>query len=395
MHVKALLFSIAGVLFITIGQGHSLESSSFPSLISSVRVEGPLEFCGERVPLELEEVRERLEKELLLSLWDRPQVVLWLKRSHRYFPSIEGMLRENGLPDDLKYVAVAESALRPHAGSKKGAVGFWQFMRDTGKTHGLTIDQYVDERRNLFASTRAAIRYFRFLRESLGSWTLAAAAYNLGEEGIRAEMLEQETDDYYRLYLPLETQRFVFRILSAKLIMSHPEKYGFRLTAEDYYLPLEFDRVEVECPQEIPIRIIAQAAKTTFKVIKDLNPEIRGHYLAPGIHTILVPKGPSTGFSRRYQELTTVWLSSRQERIYVVQKGDSLSSIADQFGVPLAALIIWNRIDLTAPIHPGDQLVIYRGEGEGLQPDETEEPAEGDGGETKTPDSDDTSFGSE
>jgi hypothetical protein len=379
MHIKAILFSIAGLVFMTTGQGHPLDSSSFPSLISSVRVDGPLEFCGERVPLKHEEVRERLEKELLLSLWDRPQVVLWLKRSRRYFPTIEKMLRKSGLPDDLKYVAVAESALRPHAGSKKGAVGFWQFMRDTGRTHGLTIDPYVDERRNLFASTSAAIRYFRFLRESLGSWTLAAAAYNLGEEGIRAEMLEQETNDYYRLYLPLETQRFVFRILSAKLIMSDPEKYGFRLTEEDYYLPLEFDPVEVECPQEIPIRIVAQAAKTDFKAIKDLNPEIRGHYLAAGIHTILIPKGTSQGFSRRYEELSTAWLSSRHERTYVVKKGDNLSSIADQFGVPLAALIIWNRIDLTAPIHPGDRLVIYRGEEERLEPDETEKPAEGDG----------------
>ena len=380
MNLKGFLFLIAWVLLAATTQGHALEPPTFPSLISSVRVEGSLDFCGERVPLEIQEVRERLEKELLLSLWDRPQVVLWLKRSRRYFPIIEGLLKDGGLPDDIKYVAIAESALRPHAGSKKGAVGFWQFMKDTGKNHGLTIDQYVDERRNLFASTRAAIRYFRFLRDSLGSWTIAAAAYNLGEEGIRAEMLEQETDDYYRLYLPLETQRFVFRILSAKMIMSHPEQYGFRLTGKDYYPPLEYDRIDLECPQETPIRIVAQAAQTHFKAVKDLNPELRGHYLAKGTHTLLIPKGTSAGFAQRYHELTTLWLASHQERIYVVEKGDNLSSIADRFGIPLPALIIWNRLKLNTPIHPGDRLVIYRGKGKDLEPDEIDEPAEGDEG---------------
>ncbi|NIM98832.1 MAG: transglycosylase SLT domain-containing protein, partial [candidate division Zixibacteria bacterium] len=125
---------------------------------------------------------------------------------------------------------------------------------------------------NLFASTRAAIRYFQSLYGSFESWTLAAAAYNLGEEGIMAEILEQRTDNYYHLYLPLETQRFLFRIVSAKLILSDPEIYGFKLSEEDYYPPLEFDRVQVNCSQETPIRIVAEAAKTHFKVIKDLNP---------------------------------------------------------------------------------------------------------------------------
>lgn len=321
--------------------------------------------------MEEQAIRERLEKELLLSLWDRPQVILWLKRSRRYFPLIVEMLRENGVPYDLKYVAVAESALRPHAGSRKGAIGFWQFMRDTGRKYGLVINEYVDERRNLYASTGAAIRYFKELHESLGSWTLAAAAYNLGEQGVRAEVLEQQTDNYYQLYLPLETQRFVFRILSAKLILSDPEKYGFRLSEEDYYPPLEFDRVQFDCTQETPIWLIAQAARTHFKVIKDLNPEIRGHHLAKGSHLLLIPNGTSKGFHDRYQQLARQWSASREERIYVVKRGDSLSSIADRFDVPLAALIIWNRLDLNAPIHPGDRLVVYRREVTPALPDTT------------------------
>jgi hypothetical protein len=328
------------------------------------------------VPIETQEIRERLEKELLLSLWDRPQVILWLKRSRRYLPHIEGMLKESRMPDDLKYLAVAEGALRPHAASKRGAVGFWQFTKYTGRKCGLVINERIDERRSIFASTRAAIRYFRHLREAFGSWALAAAAYNMGEEGLMTEILEQGTNDYYQLYLPLETQRYVFRILSVKLIFSNPERYGFELSDEDYYPPLEFDRVRVDCFQDTPIRIIAKAAKTHFKVIKDLNPEIRGHYLAEGSREILIPKGAAKEFHSRYQNLLRQWLADQKERIYVVKKGDSLSSIAHRFDVPLLAIIFWNRLDPNIPIHPGDELIIYRRGPKGVEIDEGEDETE-------------------
>ena len=336
--------------------------SDAPSLISSLSIDTHLEFCEEDVPIKRHEIRERFEKELLLSLWDRPQVILWLKRSQRFLPYIEEMLRESNMPDDLKYIAVAESALRPHAGSRKGAMGFWQFMAGTGRKYGLAVNEYIDERRNIFASTRAAIQYLSKLHFDLGSWTLAAASYNMGEEGLMAEILEQGTDNFYKLYLPLETQRYIFRILSVKLILSDPETYGFRLTPKDYYPPLAFDRVELVCLQDIPLRIIAQAGKTHFKVIKDLNPEIRGHYLVNGKHQILIPKGTSEGFHERYHVLEKKFLATRENKIYIVKEGDNLSMIADRFGIPLAALIIWNRIDLKRPIYPGDRLIVYREE---------------------------------
>ena len=339
--------------------GQSMVSAEFPSLMSSLNVETPLEFCYEHVPLKEQEIRERFEKELLLTLWDRPQVILWLKRSTRYLPHIEKALKESGMPDDLKYVAIAESALRPHAGSSKGAVGFWQFLRGTGVKHGLIIDEYLDERRSLFASTRAAIEYFMELKTQFKSWTLAAAAYNMGEEGLTAEILEQDTEDFYDLYLPLETQRYIFRILSVKLIFSDPERYGFVLTEKDFYPPLTFDRVHIECSEVTPLRVIAEAAKTHFKEIKDLNPEIRGHYLPKGRHEILVPEGTSKGFQARYKTKLEEYSTARKERIYVVKSGDNLSLIADRFGVPLSALLIWNRIDVKDPIHPGDRLMIY------------------------------------
>jgi len=364
-----LLASVLLASDLFVSDADSNELSDFSSLVSSLGVDPALEFCGKKVPVENQEVRERFEKELLLTLWDRPQVILWLKRSRRYLPHIEQVLKENGLPDDIKYIAFAESALRPHAGSSKGAMGFWQFMADTGRNYGLRIDAYVDERRNIFSSTAAAIRYLNELYQKFGSWELAAAAYNMGEEGLMAEILEQDTNNYYQLYLPLETQRYVFRILSVKLILLNPEKYGFKLNDADYYPPLSYDQVQVDCRQETPIRIVAQSANTYFKAIKDLNPEIRGHYLGEGTHKILIPKGASAGFENRYAELVAKYIAARKEKVYIVSKGDNLSSIAEKFDVPLAALIIWNRIDLKRPIFPGQRLIIYAEE---AKIDETE-----------------------
>jgi membrane-bound lytic murein transglycosylase D len=331
------------------------------SLLSSLRTAQPPHFCGESVPMDNPEVRERFEKEFLLSLWDQPQVILWLKRSKRYFSIIEPMLKSAGLPDDLKYLAVAESALKPHAGSIKGAMGFWQFIPSTGQEYGLTIDNHKDERRNIFRSTEAAIKFLKTLREEFGSWTLAAAAYNMGEKGLMAEVLEQQTDNYYDLYLPLETQCYLFRILAVKLICTHPDDFGFHLKPGDYYAPVAFDRVRIDCTGETPIRLVAQAAGTRFKVIKDLNPEVRGYHLAQGSHEILVPKGTAAGFQMRFAELVKSLSSGQDSKIYIVQKGDTLSSISAKFDVPLPALIIWNRLDPKCPIHPGDRLTIHPG----------------------------------
>jgi hypothetical protein len=343
-------------------QGEPIKTHVFPSLLSSLKVSENLSFCGERVPVEIQDVRERLEKELLLSLWDRPQVILWLKRSRRYLPIIEKILKEGGVPDDLKFIAIAESALRPHAGSRKGAIGFWQFRTAPGRKYGLIINARVDERRNVFSSTRAAVRCFKDLYDIFESWTLATAAYNMGKDGLMSEIIEQGTRDYYKLYLPLETQRYLFRILSVKLILENPEGYGFRLSQRDYYPPLAFDRVEFQCFEEIPIRIVAKAARTHFKKIKDLNPEIRGYYLAPGKHVILVPKGASKGFQVRYKEHLRKFLEARRDKIYIVKEGDNLSTIAERFDIPLTSLILWNKLDPRKPIHPGDKLIIYGGE---------------------------------
>ncbi len=345
---------------IAVGQEAEMPSpSAWPALMASVNITEPIDFCGESVPLDSREVRERLEKELLLTIWDRPQVALWIKRTTRYLPIIEKMLSENEMPDDLKYVAIAESALRPHVGSSKGAIGFWQFLGSTGQKYGLRINAEIDERRNIFASTLAAINYFKDLYQMLGSWTLSAAAFNMGELGLQTEIVSQKTNDYYQLYLPLETQRYIFRIISAKIILSDPQRFGFVFTDQDLYPPLSFDRIHVECFQDTPIHIVAQAANTHFKAIKDLNPEIRGQFLAAGMHSLLLPKGAADGFYARFKERVQQWVAENQERVYVVKEGDNLTVIAERFNVPLPALLIWNRLDGKKAIHPGDRIVIY------------------------------------
>jgi len=261
-----------------------------------------------------------------------------------------------------------ESALLPHIRSKAGAVGFWQFMPHTGRKYGLVINGRIDERQNLFASTQAAIRYLKDLYAMFGSWMLAAAAYNMGEDGLMAEILEQETNDYHNLYLPLETQRFVLRIVAVKLIFTDPEMFGFRLTEGDYYPPMAFDEVQVDCSENTPIRIVAQAAKTHFKVIKDMNPEIKGYYLASGSHSLLIPEGTSQGFHARFQKLKKAYLAEKRGQIYVIKRGDNLSSIAENLNIPLSTLIICNDLDPRRPIHPGDELFICN---EGTKPTTT------------------------
>ncbi|HET6459973.1 MAG TPA: transglycosylase SLT domain-containing protein [Syntrophales bacterium] len=344
---------------------YTLEPASSHSMTQLIKMTGPLDFCGEPVPLDNPEVRERLEREFLLILWNRPQVILWMKRSGRYMPYIEEVLKQNNMPPDLKYIAVIESALTSHLSSSKGAKGSWQFIEGTGKKYGLKIDTDIDERRNFFSSTKAAVAYLKKLHDELGSWTLAAAAYNMGEEGLKAEMLLQNIKDYYYLYLPMETQQYVLRAVCVKEILSNPERYGFKVPKEDIYPPLMFDRVDVVCEHSTPVYIVAQAAKTYYKMIKDLNPEIRGHYLAKGEHPLLVPKGGGDGFQARYNDLLQKWLAMRNSHVYVVKKGESLSSIAASFDVPLPALLVWNNLSAKKQVKPGDRIYIFPAEEKG------------------------------
>ena len=264
-----------------------------------------MQFASEPVPLDRWDVRERLEREFLLTAGNRAQVVLWLKRSARYFPYIEGELRRAGLPDDLKYVAVIESALLPTALSPASALGIWQFIPATGRRYGLAVTAWWDERRNPEASTAAALAYLKDLHARFGSWPLALAGYNAGEGRVEGALAQQGVSSYYQLALPSETERYVFRALAAKLILSEPRRYGFQLPAEQLYRPHEADTVEVWVRNRILVADLARASGSFYREIKELNPGILQDQLPKGRYLIRIPKGRTTQFAANVASLQT------------------------------------------------------------------------------------------
>lgn len=227
-------------------------------------------FAGERVPLNLYYVRESLDRELVSNMYYQSSTLFYIKRATRYFPTIERILREQGVPEDFKYLCVIESGLQCVT-SPAGAQGWWQFMKTTGQKYGLEINDEVDMRNNLEASTRAACRYLKDLKQRFGGWTEAAAAYNCGEGGLGKRLAGQQQVSYYELLLNQETQRYVYRLLAIKLIMQHPQDYGFYVRRCDTYPELPVSEVELN-GQNVDLVQFAIANGTTYKVLRTLNP---------------------------------------------------------------------------------------------------------------------------
>ncbi|HSM62731.1 MAG TPA: lytic transglycosylase domain-containing protein, partial [Gillisia sp.] len=204
-----------------------------------------LNFGGELVPIEDPDVYERMDRELLVNTYWQSNALLLIKRANKYFPVIEPILEEYGVPDDFKYLAVIESGLT-QAVSPARAVGFWQIMEGTGKDYKLEINDNVDERYHIEKSTRVACEYLLKSKERFGSWTMAAAAYNAGNTGVLRQLERQEVSDYYDLLLGEETGRYVFRIIALKEIMKNPKKYGFNFSDKDLYSHIETTSVKVD-----------------------------------------------------------------------------------------------------------------------------------------------------
>ncbi len=236
-----------------------------------------LDFAGEKVPLEREDVREKLDKELLINVYWQSSTLLKIKRANKYLPVIEPILKKYGVPDDFKYLAVAESGLE-HAKSPAGARGIWQFMKSTARKYGLTVNDEVDERYDLEKSTEAACKYFLDAKEKFGSWTMAAASYNRGMAGLSNAVEDQGVNRYYDLYLNPETARYIYRILAVKEILSQPEKYGFHFRASDLYRFPEYKEVLVSGPVEW-WPDWAKEHGITYGQLRFMNPWIRSYSL--------------------------------------------------------------------------------------------------------------------
>lgn len=241
--------------------------------ITPIDIPEGINFAGEVVPAQDPEVRERLDREFLVNKYWQSNALLLMKRAHMYFPVIEPILAKNGIPDDFKYLAVAESGLI-NVVSPAGATGFWQLMKATAKEYGLEVNNNVDERYHIAKSTEVACRYLKKAKEKFGSWTLAAASYNAGSAGIQKYMDIQKANDYYDLLLGEETGRYVFRLLAIKEILTHPQKYGFDIDSNDLYTKVPTYEVEVDTP----ISNFADFAKQydiNYKILKRHNPWLR------------------------------------------------------------------------------------------------------------------------
>ncbi|MGB5205043.1 lytic transglycosylase domain-containing protein [Eudoraea sp.] len=245
--------------------------------ISAIEIPADLNFANEIVPQEDPEIMERVDREFLVNTYWQSNALLLMKRAHKYFPVIEPILSKNGIPDDFKYLAVAESGLQ-NVVSHAGATGFWQIMKATGREYGLEINDNVDERYHLEKSTEVACKYLQKYKEKYGSWTLAAAAYNAGPGSINKYMGIQKANDYYDLLLGEETGRYVFRILAIKEILSNPEKYGFDIENDDLYNAVPTFNVVVEEPVQ-NFADFAQQYEINYKILKRHNPWLREPHL--------------------------------------------------------------------------------------------------------------------
>ncbi len=246
-------------------------------VVTSVPIPEVLDFAGERTPVQNFDVMESLDRELLINTYWQSHTLLLIKRSHRYFPVIEKILAKHGIPEDFKYLPVAESDLM-NLTSPARAVGYWQFLKATAQEYGLEVNSEVDERYHLEKSTEAACKFLLRSYELYGNWTMAAASYNVGRTGLNRQIERQDSRYYYDILLNEETGRYIYRLLALKLIMSEPEKYGFIFDKDELYPPIPVYHVTVDSSVEDFARF-ASTYSINYKVLKLFNPWLRDNKL--------------------------------------------------------------------------------------------------------------------
>lgn len=286
----------------------------------------------------------------------------WMERSHRYIPMMRPILEQAGLPGDTVYLAMIESGFMTDASSQASAVGPWQFISATGKSFGLREDYWVDERRDPVKSTEAAAKYLGQLHRELGDWYLAWAAYNTGGGRIRRLTRKLNTKDFWTIsesrWLAEETKHYVPKLIACALVAKHPRAFGFDVDAFRYQSPLEYDEVSLVDPTDLAV--IARAAKTTVKKLKELNPELRRWCTPPATeeapYVLRVPSGTGTVLTENLARL-----SPRQRltyQVYKVRKGDTLGAIARKFHTASRAIMDVNHLASARRLKVHRELVV-------------------------------------
>lgn len=268
--------------------------------VFSLSIPEYLTFAGEEVPIDYFDVRESLDQELLINTYWQSQTLLFMKRAHKYFPQIEKILAENNVPDDFKYLVLAESDLK-NAISPSGAVGIWQLLKGTAKDYGLEVNSEVDERYHFEKSTGAACEFLKDAKELFGSWTMAAASYNMGRRGLIKQVNRQKENNYYDLLLNNETGRYIYRVLAIKLILENPDKYGFHVREQDLYHPVPTYEVEVDTAVT-DFADFAKKFSINYKILKYFNPWLRDSFLTNKTGKKYYIKIPEEGY-RSYSKI--------------------------------------------------------------------------------------------
>ncbi|HQW12836.1 MAG TPA: lytic transglycosylase domain-containing protein [Saprospiraceae bacterium] len=264
-----LVFAVLSLAALNIHQAYKM--AALPQLIKAPDLNRPFSFAGEEIPRSNPDVLDRLDKELVMNAYLHGTILMNLKLAGRYLPLIERILKNQRIPDDFKYLVPVESNFS-NAVSPAGAKGFWQFMAPTARQLGLEVNDKVDERFNVEKSTYAACAHIQSLYNILGSWTLAAAAYNGGDGRIRRELKSQDVSNFYDLYLNPETSKYIFRILAIKEILNNPEGFGFSLDENLKYQPFE-DLRKVQVDSTIQdLAAFAKDQGTTYRMLRYLNP---------------------------------------------------------------------------------------------------------------------------
>ncbi len=336
-----------------------------------------MSFCGESVPMKHFGVRENLEQEMLVNTYWQSQTLLCLKRANRYFPEIEKILKKNGVPDDFKYLAMAESGFS-YKTSGAGAAGFWQILKTTGEANGLEINKDVDERYNLEKSTEAACRYFKEAYKHFHNWTLVAASYNMGMGGVAKSMEFQQQDNYYDLGLNNETARYVYRILALKEIQSNPEKFGFFLKHSELYPPIPIIQMDMDSSID-NLAEYALSLHVNYHILKMLNPWLVSSKLPNPhneIYTISLPKRDAVfvdlGENIDYNDTVRpnqclIDTSSKVQSfcgskiiIHFVKGHETIEEIAKNYDVTPAQLRSWNSLSDSASIKTDDEIILFK-----------------------------------
>jgi len=277
-----IVVKMAVIIFVIMGYGREKDpvvvNTDEPFRYCAVPLPDSVSFAGEPLPLKRFDVKEALDRELLVNSYFHSQTLRFIKLAPRYFRIIEPILEEKGIPRDFKYLSVAESGLDPRAVSPVGAVGFWQFLRGTARDFGLEVNSEVDERYHLEKSTRAACDYMLEAFIKYGNWTMVAASFNAGMNGIDRQVERQKSDSYYDLLLGQETQRYVFRIIALKLILEDPVKYNFYVPEEEIYPDIRIREVIIQNQVE-NFADFAHEHGINYKLLKDFNPWLRDNFL--------------------------------------------------------------------------------------------------------------------